>query len=128
MPSHIGFFAVASPAMKKKSAKTITKPRSSIFHNFLFISSPPFLEVLFAISLVGQGYIFFSFFEIIIGVFLQIPARLPLPRKRDEKRFELPTLKILLPLYAIYLILVAVWPTTLPFHDWQSTDIITDQG
>ncbi len=56
---------------------------------------------------------------IILAIFVQIPARFPLRRKRDEKRFELPTLKILLPLYAIYLILVAVWPTTLPFQDWQ---------
>jgi hypothetical protein len=40
-------------------------------------------------------------------------------KKRDEKRFELPTLKILLPLYAIYLIHLAVWPTTLPFQEWQ---------
>ena len=56
---------------------------------------------------------------IIIAIFVQIPARISLPRKRDEKRFELPTLRILLPLYVIYLILVAVWPTTLPFHDWQ---------
>jgi len=52
-------------------------------------------------------------------LFVQILARLSLPKKRDEKRFELPTLKILLPLYAIYLILAAVWPTTLPFQDWQ---------
>jgi len=39
----------------------------------------------------------------------------------DEKRFELPTLKVILPLYLICPILVAVWPTTLPFHDWQLT-------
>jgi len=56
---------------------------------------------------------------IIIAIFVQIPARFYLPRKRDEKRFELSTLKVLLPLYLIYLILVAVWPTTQPFHDWQ---------
>ena len=58
-------------------------------------------------------------FGVIIVIFVQIPVRLPLRRKRDKKRFELPTLKILLPLYAIYLILVAVWPTTLPFQEWQ---------
>ena len=60
-----------------------------------------------------------SSFGIIICIFVQIPARLPLSRKRDEKRFKLPTLKILLPLYAIYLILLAVWPTTIPFQEWQ---------
>ena len=37
----------------------------------------------------------------------------------DEKRFELPTLKVILPLYLICPILVAVWPTTLPFQEWQ---------
>ncbi len=38
---------------------------------------------------------------------------------RTERRFELPTLKRLLPLYVIYLLLVAAWPTTIPLNEWQ---------
>jgi len=39
--------------------------------------------------------------------------------ERTERRFELPTLKRLFPLYLIYLLLVASWPTTVPFNEWQ---------
>ena len=49
----------------------------------------------------------------------QIPARLPLRNKKGERRFERSTLKVLLPLYAAYLALLALWPTTVPFQDWQ---------
>jgi hypothetical protein len=38
---------------------------------------------------------------------------------RAERRFELPTLKRLFPLYLIYLLLVAAWPTTIPINEWQ---------
>jgi glycopeptide antibiotics resistance protein len=56
---------------------------------------------------------------IIMGGLVQIPARLPLRNRRGERRFELPTLKVLLPLYAVYLMLLALWPTTVPFQDWE---------
>ena len=58
-------------------------------------------------------------FGAIIGIVSQILTRLPKRRRKDEKRFELPTLKRLLPLYIIYLLLLAVWPTTIPLNDWQ---------
>ena len=83
---------------------------SFIAFSWFVVASLPAL-VNFPIEVTGFG--------LIIGIIVQIPARLSLRRKRNEKRFELPTLRILLPLYAIYLILLAVWPTTLPFLDWQ---------
>ncbi len=39
-------------------------------------------------------------------------------RDRAERRFELPTLKWLLPIYLVYLLLVSIWPTTLPLGQW----------
>jgi glycopeptide antibiotics resistance protein len=60
-------------------------------------------------------------FGIIIAVLEQVPARLAHRKKKDERRFELSTLKLLLPLYTIYLILLALWPTTVPFQDWELT-------
>ena len=94
-----------------KNDGILTPNKLSLFaFSWFIVASLPAL-VTFPIEVTGFG--------IIIGIFVQIPARLPLRRKRDEKRFELPTIKILLPLYVIYLILVAVWPTTLPFQDWQ---------
>lgn len=38
----------------------------------------------------------------------------------SEKRFELPTLKKLFPLFIIYLLLLTLWPTTLALQNWQS--------
>jgi glycopeptide antibiotics resistance protein len=59
-------------------------------------------------------------FGAIIGAVSQILARLPIAGSKDERRFELPTLKRLLPLYVIYLLLVAAWPTTVPLNQWQA--------
>lgn len=58
-------------------------------------------------------------FGILIGLLVQIPARRARKAKPAERRFELPALKLLLPLYAVYLLLLAVWPTTLPIERWQ---------
>ena len=38
--------------------------------------------------------------------------------KADERRLELPTLKRILPLFILYLLLLIVWPTTLPIAAW----------
>lgn len=58
-------------------------------------------------------------FGILVGIFVQIPARIFRRAKNEERRFELPALKKLLPLYAVYLMLLAAWPTTLPLEHWQ---------
>ena len=58
-------------------------------------------------------------FGILVGLFVQIPARTPRNAKNAERRFELPALKRLLPVYAVYLLLLAAWPTTLPIEQWQ---------
>ena len=39
--------------------------------------------------------------------------------KVGEKRFEISTLKKLLPIYIIYLIVLAVWPATITAGEWQ---------
>lgn len=58
-------------------------------------------------------------FGILVGIFEQILSRIPQSTKNREQRFELPTLKKLLPAYAVYLFLLAAWPTTLPIGEWQ---------
>jgi glycopeptide antibiotics resistance protein len=58
-------------------------------------------------------------FGILIGLLVQIPARTPRRAKHVERRFELRALKMLLPLYAVYLLFLAGWPTTLPIEQWQ---------
>lgn len=58
-------------------------------------------------------------FGIFIGIFVQIPARIAGRTQKEERRFELPALKLLLPVYAVYLLLLAAWPTTLPLEQWR---------
>ncbi len=57
-----------------------------------------------------------------VGCTVGVAARLsgPFWKKKDttERRFELPTLKRLLPIYLFYLLLVTVWPTTVPLSEW----------
>ena len=38
--------------------------------------------------------------------------------ERSEHRFEVSTLKRILPLFAVYMMLVSIWPTTLPLAQW----------
>lgn len=57
--------------------------------------------------------------ELVIAALVQVPARLLTRREKGEMRFELPTLRVLMPLYGIYLLLLALWPTTVPFQNWE---------
>ncbi|MFC1880621.1 VanZ family protein [Thermodesulfobacteriota bacterium] len=59
------------------------------------------------------------FFGAGLGAVSQLLARVLKAGNRTERRFELPTLKRLFPLYLIYLLLVAAWPTTVPLNEWQ---------
>jgi len=59
-------------------------------------------------------------FGIGLCLLIQVPARLIQTNRMEEKRFELPALKMLLPLFVIYLLLLALWPTTQPLADWQT--------
>jgi glycopeptide antibiotics resistance protein len=54
-----------------------------------------------------------------IGIIAPIIAGFPKKDKEDEQRFEMPTLKRILPLFGLYLLLLIIWPTTLPIGDWQ---------
>ncbi len=41
-------------------------------------------------------------------------------KNKEERRFEQATLKLLLPLYGVYLLLLTLWPTTLPLAEWSN--------
>jgi hypothetical protein len=47
-----------------------------------------------------------------------LSARLWKRGDESERRFELPTLKKVFPLFGLYLLLLSVWPTTLPLAEW----------
>jgi glycopeptide antibiotics resistance protein len=58
-------------------------------------------------------------FGAVLGAVFKLLARVLKAGERTERRFELPALKRLFPLYLIYLLLVAAWPTTVPLNEWQ---------
>jgi VanZ family protein len=59
------------------------------------------------------------FFGAAVVLVVQILARIVSAGDRHDKRFEIPTIKKVLPLYMAYLLLVVAWPTTIPAGEWQ---------
>jgi glycopeptide antibiotics resistance protein len=56
-----------------------------------------------------------------VGIIVRVITTFQRKSTQSERRFELPTLKRLLPLYIFYLLLLALWPTTVAFSEWQTT-------
>ena len=56
----------------------------------------------------------------IVAFAAQLSARWWKQRDTTERRFELATLKKVFPLYGLYLLLLSVWPTTLPLAEWSN--------
>ena len=54
-----------------------------------------------------------------VGIIVRVLTAFQTKPIQAERRFELPTLKRLLPLYIFYLLLLALWPTTVAFGEWQ---------
>jgi hypothetical protein len=94
-----------------KNNSDLTPKRLSLFAVswFMVAALPAFLR--FPIPII----IFGTFLSLFVLVFSHLPAK----AQNGEKRFELPVLKKVLPLYAVYLILMAVWPSTIPLNNWQ---------
>jgi glycopeptide antibiotics resistance protein len=59
-----------------------------------------------------------SALSVVVGVAAQLLAWFWKRKNPSERRFELPTLKKVFPLYGLYLLLVSVWTTTLPLGEW----------
>ena len=56
-----------------------------------------------------------------VGIIVRLLTAFQTKTIQAERRFELPTLRRLLPLYIFYLLLLALWPTTVAFGEWQGT-------
>ena len=56
----------------------------------------------------------------IVALAAQLSTRFRAGKNKAGRRFEQSTLKRVLPLYGIYLLLLSVWPTTLPLAEWAS--------
>ena len=57
-------------------------------------------------------------FTISLGIAARLIAGISKAGKKDDRRLELPTLKRILPLFVLYLLLLVIWPTTLPISAW----------
>jgi glycopeptide antibiotics resistance protein len=69
---------------------------------FFIAALPALLKYPFYILFIG----------IVIGITTRIPLQFPIPQKKESRRYELQTLKTLLPVYAAYLILLLLLPGT----------------
>jgi glycopeptide antibiotics resistance protein len=56
-----------------------------------------------------------------VGIIVRLLTAFQRKTIQAERRFELPTLRRLLPLYIFYLLLLALWPSTVAFGEWQGT-------
>jgi len=56
-----------------------------------------------------------------VGIIVRLLTAFQKKPIQADRRFELPTLRRLLPLYIFYLLLLALWPTTVAFGEWQRT-------
>lgn len=95
--------------LKQEGRLTPAKLSILVLSWFIVASLPTLAK--FPIEVTGFG--------IVIAALVQIPARLPVRTQKEERRFELSTLKVLLPLYGVYLVLLALWPTLVPLEGWQ---------
>ncbi|MGD9228718.1 MAG: VanZ family protein [Desulfobacterales bacterium] len=94
-----------------KHAGTIGYTKLAVFTLcwFVFCSLPVMISFPLKIAYFGISIVFA----------VQIFVRLIGDGKPREKRFEIPTIKKLMPIYIIYLLLLAVWPTTITADEWQ---------
>ena len=67
-----------------------------------------------------------------LGVMCLTAVLCLLPRQIKERRFERATLQHMLPVFILYLLLLAIWPPSLPLGDWHAilgfTSRITDKS
>jgi glycopeptide antibiotics resistance protein len=101
-----------------KHAGTIGYTKLSVFTFCWFVISSLPVLINFPLTIV--------FFGIPIVLVVQIFARLANEGNSREKRFEIPTIKKLLPIYIIYLLLLTVWPTAITAGEWQHNIIFEE--
>jgi VanZ family protein len=79
---------------------------------FMIGAAPALTHFPLAILIVG----------LLVGFAAQLSCGVWKKRHTRERRFELPTLKRLFPIYIFYLFLLSVWSTTVPLGEWPLRD------
>ena len=75
---------------------------------FIIGAAPALMHFPFAVPVVG----------VLVGFAAQLSCCIWEKQNATERRFELPTLKRLLPIYLFYLLLLSIWATTIPLGEW----------
>jgi hypothetical protein len=75
---------------------------------FVIGAVPALTHFPIAVLVIGIG----------VGVAALLSSSIWNKQNPTERRFELPTLKRLLPIYLLYLLLLSIWPTTVPLGEW----------
>jgi hypothetical protein len=101
-----------------KHAGNIGYTKLSFFTMCWFVLCSLPVLVKFPLQIMVSGFA--------VVIIVQILARLFKKRNSHEKRFEIPTIKKLLPFYMIYLLLLAAWPTTIAAGEWQHNIIFQE--
>lgn len=94
-----------------RHAGTIGYTKLSVFTFCWFVLCSLPVLINFPLQIVFSG--------IAVVLVVLIFARLVNEGSTREHRFEIPTIKKLLPIYIIYLLLLAVWPTAITAGEWQ---------
>jgi len=101
-----------------KHSGTIGYSKLAIFTMCWFVFCALPVLIIFPLKIVMFG--------IVVVFVVQILVRLAGDEKAREKRFEIPTIKKLLPIYIIYLLLLAVWQTTMAAGEWRHNIIFEE--
>lgn len=86
---------------------------------WFFVSSVPAL-LRFPLPVITLG--------LSIGIFIRLRFFFPLRLTPDTRRYELPALQRLLPIYLFYMLALFLWPTTMDLHMLQETYLFEDKG
>lgn len=94
-----------------KHAGNIGYTKLSVFTFFWFVLCSLPVLINFPLKI--------AFFGIAVVLVVQIFSRLLKESNTGENRFEIPTIKKLLPIYIVYLLLLAVWPAAIAAGEWK---------
>jgi VanZ family protein len=95
----------------KENKKLTPNNLSLVVFGWFIVAAIPAVSIF-----PGQVFIL----AILIGGVVQAPARFFKKTRKKDRRFELPALKMLLPIYVVYLFFLIFWSTTLPIGEWQA--------
>lgn len=122
--------AYVAPQVRDRGARasdTANSPPNAIAGRWLFITLIGWAAMALPIAVRRDAALGLSSFTLLVGVALLRSLATTRLRERTAqtgaagRRFELPTLRLLLPVFAVYLTLSALWPIADLSAEWQGS-------